>query len=172
VKIKFIFLIIFVNFSTFSVAASPFDNMILHEKPINYEKIVFEDYDGNTINLKDHNDEIYIINFWATWCLPCKKEMPSLDKLNDITKIEIFPINVDYKDKNKSKIFFKSLNIQNLSIYFDRDSNLVNLFGLRGIPTTIILNKKKQEIARILGEIDFSNESFINWVQEVNTINF
>ena len=175
-KNKFIFFYIFINFINFSAFASinpPFENIILHKKPINYKEITFIDYDENKIDLNIYNSEIYIINFWATWCLPCKKEMPSLDYLYDkAKKIKIFPINVDYKDKNKSQNFFNDLEIKNLSIYFDVNSDLVNLFRLRGIPTTIILNKKKEEIARVLGEIDFSDENFIKWIKEINSINF
>jgi len=176
VKNKFIFFFIFITFMNFSVYASvnpPFENIILHKKPINYEEITFIDYHENKIYLSSDNSEIYILNFWATWCSPCKKEMPSLDNLyNEFKEIKIFPINVDYRDKNKSQIFFKDLEIKNLSIYFDVNSNLANLFRLRGIPTTIILNKKKEEIARILGEIDFSNKKFINWFKELNNTNF
>ena len=161
------------NFSVYASVNPPFENIILHKKPINYKEITFIDYHENKIYLNSDNSEIYILNFWATWCSPCKKEMPSLDNLyNEVKEIKIYPINVDYRDKNKSQIFFKDLEIKNLSIYFDVNSNLANLFRLRGIPTTIILNKKKEEIARILGEIDFSNKKFINWFKELNNTNF
>ena len=171
-KNKFIFFFIFINCINSSVYASvnpPFENIILHKKPINYKEIIFVDFYENKIDLNSYNNEIYILNFWATWCSPCKKEMPSLDNLySSVKEIKIFPINVDYKDKHKSQKFFKDLEIKNLSIYFDINSDLVNLFRLRGIPTTIILNGKKEEIARILGEIDFSNKKFINWIKEIN----
>ena len=168
-SIFFFIFIIYVNFSAQASVNPPFENIVLHKKPINYKEINFIDYDENKINLNSYNNQIYIINFWATWCLPCKKEMPSLDKLySSVKEIKIFPINVDYKDKYKSQKFFKDLEIKNLSIYFDINSDLVNLFRLRGIPTTIILNGKKEEIARILGEIDFSNKKFINWIKEIN----
>ena len=161
------------NFSVYASVNPPFENIILHKKPINYKEITFIDYHENKIYLNSDNSEIYILNFWATWCSPCKKEMPSLDNLyNEVKEIKIYPINVDYRDKNKSQIFFKDLEIKNLSIYFDVNSNLANLFRLRGIPTTIILNKKKEEIARILGEIDFSNKKFISWFKELNNRNF
>ena len=175
-KNKFIFFFIFINCINSSVYASvnpPFENIILHKKPINYKEIIFVDFYENKIDLNSYNNEIYILNFWATWCSPCKKEMPSLDNLySSVKEIKIFPINVDNKDKNKSQTFFEDLEIKNLSIYFDVNSDLVNLFRLRGIPTTIILNKKKEEIARVLGEIDFSNKNFINWIKEINNINF
>ena len=93
--------------------------------------------------------------------------MPSLDKLqSNFNEIKIFPINIKESDKKKSEIFFKNLKINNLQIYFDIDSNLANIFWLRGIPTTIILNKNRQEIARIVGDADFEDEKFIKWLKE------
>ena len=167
----FIFFILF-SFELNAKIEPPFRNIIELKKPKDYGEIIFYDIDGKTVNLKDYKSKIYILNFWATWCLPCKKEMPSLDRLQNIKEVEIFPINIDYKDKYKSKIFFKDLKIENLSIYFDTNSDLANLFNLRGIPTTIILNKQKEEIVRILGEVDFSDKKFINWFKEINNINF
>ncbi len=141
--------------------------MLVLKNPKLYKQITFEDYDGNFINLNNFNNKIYILNFWATWCAPCKEEMPSLDKLQGSQDVKIFPINVEKHDKYKSQIFFKNLKIKNLSIYFDSNVKLANLFRLTGVPTTIILNKNKNEIARILGPIDFSDQKFINWLNTV-----
>ena len=141
--------------------------MLVLKNPKLYNQITFEDYDGNFINLNNFNNKIYILNFWATWCAPCKEEMPSLDKLQGSQDVKIFPINVEKHDKYKSQIFFKNLKIKNLSIYFDSNVKLANLFRLTGVPTTIILNKNKNEIARILGPIDFSDQKFINWLKTV-----
>ena len=68
----------------------------------------------------------------------------------------------------KQKYFFKSLEIKNLSIYFDIETNLVNLFKLRGVPTTIILNKDRKEIARIIGVADLTSQKFIDWINNIS----
>ena len=128
------------NFSN-SEINPPFKNMSISKYPIEYKDILFNDYEGNTINLKDQNSKIYMLNFWATWCLPCKEEMPYLDKLQNVNGIKIFPINIEKNREIETKIFFKNLEIKNLTTYFDIENNLVNLFRLRGLPTTIILNK-------------------------------
>jgi hypothetical protein len=91
-----------------------------------------------------------------------------LDKLQNVNGIKIFPINIEKNNKFKTEIFFKNLKIKNLSIYFDIENNLVNLFKLRGIPTTIILNKDRKEIARVLGAVDFSDQRFIDWLNSVS----
>ncbi len=169
-KNKLVFIAIFFilfNFSAKGAIEPPFKNMLVLKNPKLYNQITFEDYDGNFINLNNFNNKIYILNFWATWCAPCKEEMPSLDKLQGSQDVKIFPINVEKHDKYKSQIFFKNLKIKNLSIYFDSNVKLANLFRLTGVPTTIILNKNKNEIARILGPIDFTDQKFINWLNTV-----
>tara|TARA_Y100000590_G_scaffold467798_1_gene648034 strand:+ start:2286 stop:2801 length:516 start_codon:yes stop_codon:yes gene_type:complete len=164
---KIIILIFFISFS-FALNAKikpPFDNINLLKEAKDYEDIIFNDFDGKAVNLRDYNkNTIYILNFWATWCAPCKKEMPSLDKLQTKKGIEIFAINIEGSNREKTKNFFENLNIKNLSIYFDPEFKLSKLLSLRGIPTSIILNKDKKEIARIIGDIDFSHPDFIDWL--------
>ena len=150
-----------------AIIEPPFKNIIVRDQPIYYENILFEDFDGKIVNLKQKNSEIYVLNFWATWCLPCKWEMPHLDKLQLNKNIEVFPINIEPKDQLKTKIFFRSLEIKNLSIFFDSENKLVNLFRLRGLPTTIILNSDKNEVARIIGAVDVSDEKFIEWIESI-----
>tara|TARA_B100000579_G_C22772346_1_gene824671 strand:- start:347 stop:865 length:519 start_codon:yes stop_codon:yes gene_type:complete len=161
-----VFFILFI-FSAKATIEPPFKNILVLKKPKIYDQITFEDYDGNFINLNNFNNKIYILNFWATWCAPCKEEMPSLDELQSSEGIKIFPINVEKHNKYKSQIFFENLKIKNLSIYFDSNIKLANLFRLTGVPTTIILNKNRNEIARILGPINFSDQKFINWLDVI-----
>ena len=111
------------------------------------------------------------MNFWATWCAPCKKEMPSLDLLqsqNSLNNLKIFPINVGQDNNEKSLKFFEDLNIKNLELYFDPPVTLAKKFGLRGIPTSILINKDGFEFARILGSIDFEDKKFIKWLSKYN----
>ena len=168
IKITLVIFFLLISNIVNAVIEPPFKNMIINEQPIEYKDILFKDFDGNTVNLRDQKGQIFFLNFWATWCLPCKEEMPYLDKLQNVNGIKIFPINIEKNREIETKIFFKSLEIKNLTTYFDIENNLVNLFRLRGLPTTVILNKDKKEIARVLGAVDFSNQGFINWVNSVS----
>tara|TARA_Y100000588_G_C13871649_1_gene760533 strand:- start:13 stop:528 length:516 start_codon:yes stop_codon:yes gene_type:complete len=154
--------------STFAKEKPPFKNILSLDKPKTHKEIIFQDRDGSIINLKKINsDKIYILNFWATWCAPCKEEMPSLDKLHAKDGIFVFPINLEDKNLKKTDKFYDDLNIKNLNVYFDEGLKLTKAFSLRGVPTTIIFNKNKDEVARIKGSVDFSDKKFISWLDSI-----
>jgi len=146
-------------------------NLILTKNPKTYKSVIFKDVNQKDINLDDYKGKLLILNFWATWCAPCKEEMPSLDKLQKnihLTNLKIFPINISSKNLTKSENFFKELKIKNLDIYFDSPITLAKKFSLRGVPTTILFDKEGKEFARIVGSIDFNNKEFINWLKLYN----
>ena len=131
----------------------------------------FEDINSNDVTLNDFNGKLLLINLWATWCEPCKEEMPSLDKLQanpELDKIKIFAINIGKETLDKVNKFFIDLNIKNFEPYFDPPTTLAKMFSLRGVPTTILINKKGQEFARVMGSIDFEDKNFINWIKKYN----
>jgi|TARA_B110000259_G_scaffold82364_1_gene96211 thiol-disulfide isomerase/thioredoxin len=167
--IIFIYLVT-INFS-YAFEKPDLKNLVLIKNPKIYEDVVFMDINQKNVNLDDFKGKLIILNFWATWCAPCREEMPSLDDLQINTKLnnlKIFPINIGQEDISKSKIFFKELNIKNLDIYIDAPTTLAKKFSLRGVPTTIIFNKEGKEFARIMGSIDFNGEEFINWLMLYN----
>ena len=168
-SINYIIILYFLLISVgYSKEKPPFKNILVLEKPKTYNKIIFQDRDSNYIDLNLINsDEIYILNFWATWCAPCKDEMPSLDKLQENEGIFIFPINMEEKNLINTDKFYNNLNIKNLDVYFDEGLKLVKVFALRGVPTSIILNKNKEVVAKISGSIDFMDEKFISWLNSI-----
>ena len=147
----------------------PLNNMAINEIPKPISPLIFEDFLGNKINLKDYHGKLVIINFWATWCAPCKKEMPSLDSLykdDKFNNLQILAVNMEQPNLSKTKKFFSELNIQNLEIFFDSNLNFVKEFKLRGVPTTILINKKGEEFARIIGEVNFQDKKFLKWLSK------
>ena len=146
-------------------------NLVLIKIPNIYEDVIFKDINQKDVDLDDFKGKLILLNFWATWCAPCKEEMPSLDDLqsnSNFSNLKIFPINIGQEDISKSEFFFKELGIKNLKIYFDAPITLAKKFSLRGIPTTIIFNKQGKEFARIIGSIDFKDKEFINWLEFYN----
>ena len=169
------FLIIFIYLITTSVSYSietpDIKNIVINKDPKKYENITFKDINNKNINLKAYKNKLIILNFWATWCAPCLEEMPSLDLLQVKKKLDnliIFPINVGQDNTNKSKKFFEDLGVRNLKPYFDSPITLAKIFKLRGIPTSILFNKKGEEFARIIGSINFQDKKFIEWLSEYN----
>ena len=168
------FLFFFFCFSIFSSISQtdedvPLNNIAINEIPRPIPPLLFEDFLGNEISLKNYQGKLVIINFWTTWCAPCKKEMPSLDKLyqvNNFKNLQVFAVNMEQPNTLKTKKFFTNLNIQKLEIFFDRNLNFVKEFKLRGVPTTVLINKKGEEFARIIGEVNFQDKKFLKWLSK------
>ena len=170
-KITKLFILLFC-FSIFSSISQtnedvPLNNIAINEIPKPISSIKFEDFSGNEINLKDYHGKLVIINFWATWCSPCKKEMPSLDNLYQDTNfknLQVFAVNMEQPNFIKTEKFFEDLNIKKLEIFFDTNLNFVKEFKLRGVPTTVLINKRGEEFARIIGEVNFQDKKFLKWL--------
>ncbi len=168
---RFLIIFIFLVTSAFANEVPKIKNLAINKETKTYKNITFLDLNEKIINLSDFKGKLVLLNFWATWCAPCKKEMPSLDALKinpELDNIIIFPINVGKDSYKKSKKFFKDLNIKNLNIYFDNPKTLAKDFSLRGLPTTILFNKDNQEFARVIGSINFKDEEFIQWIKNYN----
>jgi len=170
---KLLIIFIYLITSNFSYASEKPDikNLVLIKNPKKYEDVIFKDINQKNVDLDDFKGKLILLNFWATWCAPCKEEMPSLDNLqsnSNFSNLKIFPINIGQEDISKSKFFFKELNIVNLNIYSDASITLAKKFSLRGVPTTILFNKEGNEFARIIGSIDFNDEKFITWLNTYN----
>ncbi len=168
---RILILFIFLITNTLANELPDLKNLIIHKNPKTYNNVIFLDNSDEEINIQNLDSQLIILNFWATWCAPCKEEMPSLDKLqinNKIKNLKIYPINIGKENRNKVNNFFDELGIDNLEPYFDNPSTLAKTFSLRGLPTTIILNSEGEEFARIIGSIDFNNENFINWLKNLS----
>ena len=168
---RFLIIFIFLTSTLYADEILDIKNLVINKELKKYDSLTFQDKENNQLNLNEYKGNLILLNFWATWCAPCKKEMPSLDLLitnKKLDNLKIFPINVG-QDENKKVIkFFEDLEIKNLKIYFDSPITLAKTFGLRGIPTSILFNKKGEEFARIIGSIDFQDEKFIKWLSEYN----
>ena len=167
------FLIIFIFLITNVVAKElpNIKNIVIHKVPKTYDNVIFLDKKDKKINIKEFMGSLLILNFWATWCEPCKEEMPSLDSLQkntELRNLKIFVINIGNENLDKANKFFIDLNIKNLEPYFDPPTTLAKTFSLRGIPTSILINKEGQEFARVIGSIDFEDKNFVDWIKKYN----
>ena len=142
-------------------------NIVIHKKPHVIKELKFKDVNLQEVDLTGKKGNITILNFWATWCLPCKREMPSLERLSqNYPNIKIYAINMEKPNKLRTRDFYKNIGVTGLNIYFDPEFNLVKKFKMRGMPTSILIDKNGMEFARVVGEIDFSSEDFIKLLKK------
>ena len=168
---RFLIIFIFLLSNAFADERPDIKNLVINKKFKKYDDLTFLDSQNTQLNQDNYRGNLILLNFWATWCAPCKEEMPSLDSLQVNEKLDnliIFPINVGQDNTNKSKKFFEDLGVRNLKPYFDSPITLAKIFKLRGIPTSILFNKKGEEFARIIGSINFQDKKFIEWLSEYN----
>ena len=168
---RFLILFIFLTTNVFANDVSEIKNIVIHKNPKVYDNVIFLDKNDKKINIKEFNGNLLLLNFWATWCEPCKEEMPSLDRLqvnSELVNLKVFPINIGKENKIKVNKFFEDFNIKNFEPYFDPPITLAKKFSLRGVPTSILINKNGEEFARIIGSIDFDDKKFISWLKTYN----
>ena len=172
-SLKLFLLFIYLLFPSITSADQKLDikNLKIHKEPKKVNDIMFKNSEDTTIFLDDFKGKLVVINFWATWCAPCREEMPSLDILQSNKNFQdliVLPINVGKENKEKAKRFFNDLQIKNLKLYYDDSVKLANTFSLIGLPTTIFIDKDGDEFARIIGSIDFGDQNFIKWLSNYN----
>ena len=135
---------------------------------------------GGKIVLDENGNEIrfeallagraVLINFWATWCAPCRKEMPSLDSLAasfPSRDFAVLPVATGKNSVDDILAFFEDIDVSGLSILRDPDMDVAGSFGVFGIPTTLILDRSGAVIARLSGDADWNSESARAIVQAI-----
>jgi thiol-disulfide isomerase/thioredoxin len=168
---RLLILFIFLTTNVFANDVSEIKNIVIHKDLKVYDNVIFLDKNDKKIDIKEFDGNLLLLNFWATWCEPCKEEMPSLDRLQvnqNLSNLKIFAINMSQESKKKVDSFFEDLNIENFDPYFDAPTTLAKTFSLRGVPTSILIDKDGKEFARIMGSINFNDKIFINWLKTYN----
>ena len=119
------------------------------------------DMDDNVVEIGS-NDDILVINFWATWCAPCKKEMPSLNNLAENMKqddVRIITVASGRNSKEAIEYFFSDNDLTNLKKYRDPKGKMAMSYGVTALPTTVVIDPSGKEIGRIIGDIDWNTEN-------------
>tara|TARA_B100000963_G_scaffold357359_1_gene379390 strand:- start:5293 stop:5820 length:528 start_codon:yes stop_codon:yes gene_type:complete len=164
----YIHILLLILFSKNLFATEDFSkNVVIYEKPKAIKQLKFKDLNLQEVDLTNKKGNIMILNFWATWCMPCRREMPSLEQLtHQYPEIKVYAINMEKPNKIKAQDFFKFIGVMSLDIYFDPELKLVKQFKMRGLPTSILINKNGEEFGRIVGEIDFIDKNFIELLKK------
>ena len=138
----------------------------LSKEKQNISDLKFKDDEGREISFSDFQDKVLLVNFWATWCAPCIKEMPSLDRLKrKINKnFDVIAVSVDRDGVKKVKDFFNENKITNLGKYFDTKNSLAKEMNLIGLPTSFFINKKGDLIGYFQGDMEWDNNTVIEFI--------
>ncbi len=120
----------------------------------------FRDKYGNAVTLADYEGKVVVLNFWATWCPPCRAEMPSIDRLSAEMggdDVEILALSTDRFDVERVAAFFDEIQVQNLRVLQDRKGAVARKAGVLGLPVTVILDRQGREIGRVQGEAEWDS---------------
>lgn len=135
--------------------------LVFLEDPRPGGSVDFMTFDEQPLSLSDWKGKWVVLNFWATWCAPCRKEMPMLSALQAEMGSDTFEVVTIATSRNppaKMKLFFDDIGVENLPLHRDPKSLLARSMGVLGLPATIILNPEGMEVARMTGDADWSSE--------------
>ena len=130
------------------------------DQPTAVPELKFVNASDKPLSLADFRGRPVLLNIWATWCLPCRKEMPSLDRLQakfDNTKLLVLTLSIDRGGAAVVRKFYADLGLKSLGIYVDQSGSALHQLGLLGIPGTILINSDGQEIGRKLGPAEWDH---------------
>lgn len=121
----------------------------------------FTDPEGGTHSLADYKGKVVLVNFWATWCAPCREEMPSLEALQSEMGGDDFQVVTIATGRNapaKIAKFYEETGVQSLPVLLDPKQQLAREMGVLGLPVSVLIDRDGNEVARLLGDADWSGE--------------
>jgi len=142
------------------------------KSPLKVPDLAFQDASGKPLSLANWRGRTVLLNLWATWCVPCRKEMPALDALQGrlgSPQFEVVAVNIDTRDPDKPKAFLKELGIEKLAYYADPEArtfqDLKAIGRAFGMPTTLLVDPKGCEIGTIAGPAEWASDDAVKLIQ-------
>ncbi len=140
----------------------------LHKTPLALPEFTYVDEKGAKYSLKDLHGKVVLLNLWATWCGPCRHEMPWLDQLKGKFRdrqFEVLAISIDRGGLEKPRRFFDQIKIRNLALYGDPTGRLAAKLRAFGMPTTILIDRAGRELGRIAGPAEWASSDAIAFIE-------
>ena len=128
----------------------------------------FTDGAGRAMTFADFRGRVILLNLWATWCVPCRKEMPTLDRLQARLggpDFQVVPLSIDRQGLSVVKPFYKELGLKSLGIYVDQSGKAASDLGAIGIPTTLLVDRQGREIGRKVGPADWDSPAIVDMIR-------
>ena len=136
--------------------------LVLHPEPKKALEAEFHKGEGAGASLADFRGKVLVVNLWATWCPPCLKEMPSLERLRAAVggdDVEVIAVNMERRGLPKARRWLEEQQLSGLDAYADEDNRLGRGLGVLGLPTTVILDREGREIGRLQGDAEWDSPS-------------
>lgn len=152
------------------LAVGEMRNVTIASNPEPLKDFTFLNAAGETLSISSFQGKTILINFWATWCAPCKKEMPSIDRLQGelgSDAFEVVAISQDIQGIERVQKFLKALKIEHLKAYNDKSLKSGRAAGVFGLPATLIINKEGLEVARLVGPAEWDEDEAIALIKAV-----
>jgi thiol-disulfide isomerase/thioredoxin len=123
--------------------------------------------DGNdaTLTLAEFHGRVVLLNLWATWCVPCRKEMPALDRLQaklGEAGFIVIPLSIDHRGRDAVARFYRELGLKSLSIYLDKTANVTYAVNAVGMPTTLLIDAQGRELGRVIGPAEWDGAAMLS----------
>lgn len=131
--------------------------------------LAFVDGSGGRHTLAEFRGRPVILNIWATWCVPCRKEMPTLDHLQAElagTGALVLPLSIDHQGPVVVRAFYKKLGLKSLGIYVDAENAASKALGVVGIPTTLLIDRQGREIGRKIGPAAWDSPAIVALIRD------
>jgi len=148
----------------------PAVELIVHDAPRQVKDFTFSDGSGRSLTLDGFRGTFILVNIWATWCSPSKEEMASLNHLAllfENKNIKIVPISIDVSGALTVRSFYQRLDLNSLSIYVDPSKNVMDAFGIIGIPSTLMISRDGREIGRVVGPAQWDAPESVKRILEI-----
>jgi thiol-disulfide isomerase/thioredoxin len=140
--------------------------------PLKLPDLAFNDADGQPKKLSDWRGKTVLVNLWATWCVPCRKEMPALNGLQAKLagpNFQVVAINIDTRDPEKPKDFLKAANLTHLGYFYDQNAkvfqDLKSIGRALGMPTSVLVDGQGCEIGTIAGPAQWDSDDAVKLIQ-------
>ena len=145
-------------------------NFILHEAPKPTTSIAFEDGQGQPRSLAEFRGKVVLLNIWATWCGPCRREMPSLDRLQALlggSDFEVVALSIDRGGIEPVRKFYADVGIRNLAIYIDGSGKATRALAAVGVPATLLIDRTGRELGRLIGPAEWDEPDIVQFLKRV-----
>lgn len=144
-------------------------NFVPRPVPAAIPEVNFRDRDGRETSLADFRGKLVLLNLWATWCAPCREEMPELDQLQARLggdAFEVLALSVDSSGPEAPSAFLEDVGTEHLALYHDPSARANFTLGAFGLPTTILISPEGLEIGRMAGPANWASEDGVGLVEE------